>query len=151
MPNNLENIDINLTLRSEIKRLDEFESYDLNEPATLTITDNGDYIRYIEHAPENAQMPDAKAKVMLKLQADGTVKMRRTGILNTQLHFDLGHETTTNYRTPAGNIVLTVKTTTLKIQQNADKTVGDVLIGYDLIENDSELGHYQIAVNYQKA
>ncbi|MCM0596002.1 DUF1934 domain-containing protein [Weissella uvarum] len=132
-----------ITLHSVINRLDEQEIYDVDEPGSLTIAGDARYLRYTQAAPE-PKLPETK--MMLKLADDGSVKMRQSGILNTQFQFTLDHLTHTNYHTPAGNIILDIKTTALT--QETTNQGGTVNIAYQLIENESPLGDYQMQITY---
>lgn len=144
---------VQLDLTSQIERETEIESYTVHETAEFTQTENAQYLRYTETPEvtpedENDSALPLESKVALKLESDGSIKMRRTGVLNSQLHFDMDRTTTTNYRTPAGIIVLDVITEQIQVEQDAETMSGAIHIVYTLNEQDTSLGNYQIDIRY---
>ncbi|RRG18112.1 DUF1934 domain-containing protein [Weissella viridescens] len=144
---------VQLDLTSQIERETEIESYTVHETAEFTQTEKAQYLRYTETPDsENDVAIDpalpSESKVMLKLEPDGSIKMRRTGLLNSQLHFDMARTTTTNYRTPAGIIVLDVITEQIQVEQASDQASGHIHIVYALNEQETSLGNYQIDIHY---
>lgn len=99
----------------------------------LTVTEiNKDdtYLRYIEAIDEH------ELKVTIRI-GEGYVKLQRRGVVNMNLHFELGEKTSTYYDSPAGKHHFEVLTHRLI---TTEKTIE---IKYDLFEADNLLGKYK--------
>ena len=89
----------------------EAEPIEIVVPGQYYLKNGIHYFRYEEHLDESMQ-PTAN---YIKVLADGTMEVRKSGQVNTTMLFEKGKQNLTSYVTPFGTIQMSIMTTGIEM------------------------------------
>lgn len=132
-----------VVMKTESRQLDDINQHIFEDEGRFVEMNGNYYIRFQEKMNGNEGTP-----VMIKITEDKRVNLIRYGEHKTNLLFDSNGPTQTNLNTPAGLMILTVKTKNLDLYFNEQPMSGEIYIAYELEMNNQTLGQYQIELRF---
>lgn len=100
------------------------------------------YIRY----DEMIEGVEGAIKNIIKIAPD-QVSISKKGAANTTMTFQLGEVTSTNYHTPYGTLLLQIKTTQMRVEEDADQI--DIHLEYTISADENILSRNRTLIKIQ--
>lgn len=127
-----------------------FGSTDDGEPEDIQVISPGEYflkngkhyVMYEEHM-EDFEEP---TRNLLKIAPD-EIRLRKRGLINTEMIFQRGEATSAHYTTPYGNLVLGIRARDMKVKEESEKI--QVRVDYDLEINYEHVSRCCIQIQIQ--
>lgn len=137
--------DMEETVSLSASQTDEMDQLGLMTRASYYEKNGKHYILYDEFVGPHDQV----IKNKIKLGADGTMEIFKSGLTQTHMVFEKGKKNMTLYRTPFGDMVLGVDTRQLDIHHEDD--VIETFVEYDLEVNEQPTSVCTIRVKIESA
>lgn len=132
---------VTVNLTTVITQEGQTERFSFTEAGQFVELNGKYYLRYTEHQEGQA------TPVRFRFE-DPLVWLQRSGVVETNLEFDLTKSTRMRYQTAYGTIILDVATTELVQELDADRPAGHVRVSYQLKNAGIVVGTYQLELQF---
>lgn len=102
------------------------------------------YLRFMEDDHHDGH----PVPVTVRIDGQGQVRLTRLGSNPIRLNFVQNRQTTADYRTPYGSLVMQTVTPELVIRYQNQPLSGSLKINYDLYSQRQLLGHYRLRLSF---
>lgn len=137
-------IPVMIKVKTEVFQENELREFFLEEEGQIVRIGEVLYIRY----NERLEGIEDKVSVTMKILADGSVQLIRSGEIRMKLKFDYQKYNETNYQTPFGTMIINTFTNNLRVSLKDQPDSGQVVIDYDLFGGDEKIGVYHLELNF---
>lgn len=137
-------IPVMIKVKTEVFQENEFKEFFIEEEGQIVRIGEVLYIRY----KESLEGIEEKVAVTMKILADGSIQLIRSGDVQMKLKFDYQKNNETNYQTPFGTMRIKTFTTNLRVSLKDRPYSGQVVIDYDLFGGEEKIGVYHLELDF---
>lgn len=135
---------VEIHLTTTIMQAGDVSNFNFDVTGKLFEMGNTVYLRFMEDDNNNGHA----VPVTIRINANGHIKLTRSGENELQLHFIQGKRVEARYQTPYGMLPIDTETPNVDIQFRSQPFSGNVSVDYNLYAEDQLLGRYRLRLQF---